>query len=235
MRGGIDAVGRQTNLDQEVVLDVQVLLRGHTDGSLLRQFHDAGVVRADAQLVLGAEHAQRLDAADLRTLDLELLVAARGVEHRAYRGAHYLEARAAVRRTADDLQRLAAPDIHRRDMQVVRIGMVHAGEHLADHDALQTAADGLDLLEALDFQPDIRQDAGDLFGRQVGREVTLQPVVRNIHIVEFEVFIKSDKDRDFSSKTATIPLLIGAGRFVGGKICIFREDRLYLPETYPSR
>ena len=51
-------------------------------------------------------------------------------------------------------------------MQVVRIGMVHAGEHLADHDALQTAADGLDLLEALDFQPDIRQDAGDLFGRR---------------------------------------------------------------------
>ena len=62
-------------------------------------------------------------------------------------------------------------------MQVVRIGMVHAGKHLADHDALQAAAHGLDFLEPFDLEADVRQNHGNLLRRQRSIEVTSKPVV----------------------------------------------------------
>ena len=87
MRSGVDTVGRQADLDQVVVLDMQVFLGCHAHGGIRRKFHDAVVRSSDAQFVLGAEHAQRLHAADFRAFDFELLVAAVGVEHRTDRSA----------------------------------------------------------------------------------------------------------------------------------------------------
>ena len=185
MRRRIHAVGRQSDLNQVVVLDMQVFPGGHAHRSVGRQLHDAVVRRADTQLVLGAEHAERLDAADLRPLDFELLLPATGIEYRAHRGAEHLQPGTAVRRPADDLQRLSGADVHRRQVQVVRIGMVRAGQHLGHDDPLQAAADGLDLLEALDLQPDVGQDPGDLPGRKLSRKIAFEPIVRNVHIVEF--------------------------------------------------
>ena len=156
---------------------------------------------SDAQLVLGTEHAQRLDAADLRPLDLELLLAAIGVEHRADRRAERLHSGPAVRSAADDLQRLARADIHRGNVQVVRIGMVRAGFHLGHDDTLQPAADGLDLLETLDFEADVREDADDLLGRKIGREVAFEPIIRNVHItLLFDLLLKSNKGTNFRRK-----------------------------------
>ena len=199
VRGGIHPVGRQADLDQVVVLDAEVLPGRHADGRVGRKLHDALVRGADAQLVLGAEHAERLDAADLRPLDLELLVAAVGVEHRADRGAEHLQSRTAVGRTADDLQRFARADIDRRDVQVVRVGMVRAGHDLADHHAPKAALDGLDLLEALDLESYVGQNTGHLLGRKVRFDVAFEPVVGNIHIVEFMYLLKSNKDSEFSA------------------------------------
>ena len=71
-------------------------------------------------------------------------------------------------------------------MQVVGIGMLLAGEHLAHHHARKAALDGLDLLEALDLESDVGQYPGDLFGPEIGVDVAFEPVRRNIHIVEFE-------------------------------------------------
>ena len=63
--------------------------------------------------------------------------------------------------------------------------MVDAGQHLADHDALQTAAYGFDFLEPFDLEADVRQNRGNLLRRQRSVEVTSKPVIRNIHIVVF--------------------------------------------------
>ena len=141
---------------------------------------------SDAQFVLGTEHAERLHAADLAAFDLEFLVAAAGVEHRAHRGAEHFQPRAAVGGAADDLQRLARADVDRGDMQVVGIGMILTGEHLAHHHARKAALDGLDLLKALDLESDVGQYPGNLFGPEIGVDVAFEPVIRNIHIVEFE-------------------------------------------------
>ena len=40
---------------------------------------------------------------------------------------------------------------------------------------------GVDSLEAFDFEADVRQDFSDLFGRKIGRDITFEPVIRNIH------------------------------------------------------
>ena len=64
--------------------------------------------------------------------------------------------------------------------------MVRAGQHLADHDAVKPALYGLDLLEPLDFESDVGQYPGNLFGPEIGVDVAFEPVIRNIHIVEFE-------------------------------------------------
>ena len=185
VRRGIHAVGRKADFDQIVVLDMQVLLGRHAHGSVGRKLHDAVVRRSDAQFVFGAKHAQRLHAADFRTLDLELLVAAVGVEHRADRRAKDFQTRAAVGGAADDLQRFGGADIDRGQVQVVRIGMVRAGHDLADDDACKAAFHGLDLLEALDLEADVGQYFGHFFGREIGVDITFEPVIRNIHIVEF--------------------------------------------------
>ena len=185
VRSGVHTVGRESDLDQVVVLDMQVFPGLHAHGGVGRKLHDAVVRRPDAQLFLGAEHSERLHAADLRTFDLELLVAAVGVEHRADRGAEDFQSGPAVRGAADDLQRLGGSHVHRGDVQVVRIGVIGTGHNLADDNALKTAFHGFDLLEAFDFEADVRQDFSDLFGRKIGRDITFEPVIRNIHIVKF--------------------------------------------------
>ena len=70
-------------------------------------------------------------------------------------------------------------------VRVVRIGVIGTGHNLADDNAPKAAFHGFDLLEAFDFEADVRQDFSDLFGRKIGRDITFEPVIRNIHIVKF--------------------------------------------------
>ena len=67
-------------------------------------------------------------------------------------------------------------------MEVIRIGMVFAGQHLADNDAFESSAHGFNLLEGLHLQTDIGQDMRHLFGRQIDRDILLEPVVGYVHI-----------------------------------------------------
>lgn len=147
MRRRIDTVGSQTDADDIVVFQLQVLPGRLADFRVGRRTMMPSCEGSDTQFVLGAEHPERLHAPDLAALDLELLLAAVGVEHRTHRSAKDLETLPTVGSTADDLQRSLAAYIHRRQMQMVRIGMIRAGQHLADHDAGKSAADRFDLFE----------------------------------------------------------------------------------------
>ncbi len=181
MRGGVDAVGSEAYAYQIVVLDVEVVAGGHADRRVGGQLHYTRVVGTYAQLILGAQHAERLHAADLAALDLELLVAAVGVEHRAHRGAQHFEPLAAVGRAAHDVERRLAAHVDRGYVQVIRVGMVLARENLADDHARESAADGLYLAEILHLETYVGEDRGDLFGRQVGVDILFQPVERYLH------------------------------------------------------
>ena len=105
MREGIGTVGCDVYLDEPVALQVVVFCCGGTDNGILRQHDDASMVVANAYLVLGTNHAQRLYAAQLRLLDDKLLVAI--VEHTAQVGHDNLLACCHVGSTTDNLLGLA--------------------------------------------------------------------------------------------------------------------------------
>ena len=199
VRRSVDTVGREAYGYQEVVLDMQILLSGHTHASIGRKLHDALVAPAYAELVLGAEHAERLDAAYLAALDLELLLAAARVEHAADGGAQHFQTLAAVVGAADDLERSLRTHVDRGYVEVVGIGMILACQHLGHDHTGQPAADRLYLLEAFDLQSYVGQYLRYALGRQIGRDILLQPVVRNVHIVMIlSVFCQSYKGTNFS-------------------------------------
>ena len=181
VRGGVDTVGREAYAYQIVILDMEKLACRHSHRGICGQLHDAGMVGADAELVLGAEHTHRLDAADLAALDLEGLVTAVGVEHRADGGAENLESLAAVGGAADDAQRSLGADVYRRDVQVVGVGMVFALDNLTHDNTGQAAAYGLHLAEILHLEAYVGEYFRRLFGRDVEVDILFQPVERYLH------------------------------------------------------
>ena len=76
-------------------------------------------------------------------------------------------------RAADDLQGLFLPDIHRTDMQVVRIGVFLTGQDFTHYDLIQA---GIEFLIALDFGTCQRHCIRIFFGRHIQiRDVSLNP------------------------------------------------------------
>ena len=198
MAGSVRAVGRDVHLDEVVALHVVVLRCGDAHGCIGGQFDDAVVAGADAYLVFRAQHAEGLDAADLGFLDGERVVAA--VEDRAERGHDDVQSLAAVGCAADDLQRVlrrsgfglscavGGLDGHCGDMQVVGVGMLHACEHLAGDESLQTAFDCLYFLYCTYFQTNGSQVFSYFFCAFLQVQIALQPFVRYIHFCSFFTF-----------------------------------------------
>ena len=91
------------------------------------EHHDALVLVAEPELVLGEDHPVRLDAAQLRLAELG------PVRHHGagQRDRHGL-AGGDVRRAADDRARLAGADVDLADLQPVGVGMLLGRQHLAD-------------------------------------------------------------------------------------------------------
>ena len=132
--------------------------------------------RSDTQFVLCAEHAQRLHAADFRTFDFKLLVAAVGIEHRTDLCTEDLRIPA---------RQLGAPQTicsgsTAPTSTVVRWRWSESGwsvHDLADDDALKAAFHGLDLLETLDLETDVGQHFGHFLGREISVDITFEPVI----------------------------------------------------------
>ena len=128
------------------------------------------------QLLRGAEHAERLDAAQLPLLDLELALR----DERANLRERRLETRAAVRRTAHNLHGLLAVR-HLRNVHVVGVRVRLTGQHLAHHDlvAKRFRAGGFN---ALHLQTGPRQTLSELLGLQVvNLYILIQPTDRQLH------------------------------------------------------
>ena len=147
----VGAVGQHLEIHDGVV-NAQDGLHIRAEGMLLLELKDArrahGRVQfhRHAQLLGGAEHAFGHLSAHLALLDLHAAGQVRAVER--HRGQH---ARAAVGRAADDVQGLLAAHIHHGAVQVVGVGVIHTGQHLANHHVVDLAAE---LLIPLDAVPD---------------------------------------------------------------------------------
>ena len=139
MRHRVGTVRRQADLEQVVVLQLEIVAGRRTGRHVLRQHDNSVVGRADAYFVLGAEHAQRLDAAYLAFLDFESVLLSRGIKRRIDRRDDHFLSGGHVRGAADDLSRRAVAQIDRRDMQLIGIGMLLACKYVADDHSCESS------------------------------------------------------------------------------------------------
>ncbi len=180
VRRAVDAVGGEVHLNEPVVVHAVVLGCWRAHDSVVGEHDDAVVTRADAYLVLGTYHAQRLLAAHLRPLDDKLLVAV--VERRAQRGNYHFLACRHIGGSTHNLDRGGTiTQIHCGDVQVVTVRMFYASKHLAHYETAKSSANGLHALQTAHFKTQRGQCLAHLFGGQLHVDVALEPLVGNIH------------------------------------------------------
>src|SRR3989442_12670115 len=156
------------------------------------------MVGAETELLGGAQHAVRLDAADLLALELQP-----SRQHRAHRGVGVALAGLHVRRTAYDLHGWAsASRIHEAKRQAIGVGVLL---HLQD-------ASDQDVAQAL-MQRDDRVDRGGVEGQAI-RDVAwverlveqgLEPAARDDHRAPPANWVRNRMSLANSSRESGIP------------------------------
>ena len=178
--GGIGAVGSEADLEHQVLLQAELPgCRGAGNG-VGGQHQDAGVVAAEAELVLGADHAFGVGPTDAAFLDGE--GGAVLAQHLGAGGGHqHLLAFRDVGGAADDGQRVALTDGHGAEAEAVGFGVTFAGEHLAHDDAFEAVVSCAEMLFALHFEAKAgEQFPGGLRGRR-RVEIPMEPVEGDLH------------------------------------------------------
>ncbi len=117
--GRVGAVRREIDLDHRIV-EIGPLRIDLADGRVLGQFDDAVAFGRQLQLLEGAQHAERLDAANDALAERDLLAG----DIRARRREDALQPRARIGRAADDLHEVARARIDLADAQPVGVRML---------------------------------------------------------------------------------------------------------------
>ncbi|MNV44526.1 hypothetical protein D3C71_1362900 [compost metagenome] len=173
----VAAVRGQADLDAGVV-QAQVLANVLAYRSVASQFKQAVVFFADLQFGGRAEHAERLDTAQLGFLDLEVAWQF-GADH----GERDLDAWAGVRGAAHDLEGFLAV-AYLAHAQLVGVRVLFGGEDFAHDDAAELAGSGGN---AVNFEAGHGQ-AGDQFVTGDLRVYpTAQPLFTEFHAVLLKV------------------------------------------------
>ena len=167
------------------------------------ELEDAGVVFAETELFGGAEHAVRLDAADLAALELH---AAR------QRGAHRCVgvglARLHVGSAADDFDGPAAclDEAHR---QPVRAGMLLHLEHTPEQDVAQVLVQRHDGVHRRDVHSEL---LGDLARVERAAQQRLEPAARDDHRTPPANCARKRTSLSYSSRMSAMPWRVMAMR-----------------------
>ena len=177
----VDTVGSKADSQQVVVLQAEVLHCGGAGDCILVELHNTLVAATDTKLILGTQHTERLNTTNLATFDFEHLVATGGVQLCANSGTHNLQTLAAVGSATDNIEGLAGAHIHGGDVEVVRIGVILAGENLTNNHTTKTALYCFDFLEVLNFQTDVGENYRCLLGCNVAFQIVFKPIIRNVH------------------------------------------------------
>ena len=156
---------------------LQVIGNGHAHGCVFGKHPNARMVGAKAQLTLRAAHAVRRHAAQLAFLDFHIT---------RQMGAHArngnFDTSGNIGRAAHDLQRLALRDIHRYHVHMVAIGVIFAGQNVANHHVIES---GTELFHA--FYARARQIQAVAKRLSVRRNVHVigKPLQRYLHVLSF--------------------------------------------------
>ena len=175
VRSGIDAVGSEIHLQHIVVGHVVVFAGRRTGLHIERQLNDSGVRSAHANLVLGANHTERLHAAYFRLLDCKFLVAI--IELSAHGGNYHVLSGSHIGCATHNLSGYAVAEVNGGDVQVVAVGVLHAGEHFAHHQSGKTALDGFNFLYRAGFETERSEGSSQLIGSKVEIDIFLQPII----------------------------------------------------------
>ena len=165
-RGAVRTVRRQVDLDDRIIKP-GIGGEGRANRRILGQVNDAFVIVGHVELLFGAHHAVAFDTADLA--DGKRHVDARHIGSRT--GERTDHAGARIRRTADDLHRLAVTGIDRQHLQPVGFRMLFRRQDLGDDERLVSRL----VIDMLDFEPDRRQALADLVEARIGIEMIFQP------------------------------------------------------------
>ena len=152
MRRRVHPVRSDIHLQDIITLYIIIIFRQCTDNRVSRQYDNTGMIGSDTDLILGANHAIRLNPADLRLLDRETLVAI--IQFRPVNSDNHLLACRHVRSATNNLQWRLATHIHRRDMQMIGIRMVLTCQDLSNNQALKATLNRLDLFNPTSLQTD---------------------------------------------------------------------------------
>ena len=132
------------------------------------------VFAGEAQLLLRADHARRLDAPDLRRLEDGGLPAPAIDQASAGPGERDLLARSHVGRAADHRQRLFTTVVDRREPQTVRVRVRIDGQHAANGDQLFVPIT-TDTINTLRFEAGHGQAVANLLWAEVDVHVFGEP------------------------------------------------------------
>ena len=142
------------------------------------EHHDAGVIDAELDLVLGEDHAVAHLSAYLAALEQEAVR-----EHRAGQCDRNGRARAEVPRAADDLARVSLADVDVTELQPVGVRMLRRVEHTPDAEEPEVAVDVCDApcLDPVDLAGRDDEAVGELARGDLDRDVLAQPAQRHAH------------------------------------------------------
>jgi hypothetical protein len=144
-----------------------------TDLRLRIEDEDPLVLIAEAELPVRADHPVRDDASDLRLLDLGAI--RQSGSRRDHRDALTF---GHVRGAADDVQRLARPQVHPAEREPIRVGMALARYDVADAKSTEIGSAPLDVV---DLEPSERQALREHLHGGGQRNPLGEPVERNSH------------------------------------------------------
>ncbi|MNI34358.1 hypothetical protein D3C73_883470 [compost metagenome] len=129
------------------------------------------------EFLLGTHHAVAFDAANLA--DAKRHVETRNIVARTCQRTD--KPGAGIRRTANDLQRLAAIDVRTgidgKNPETVGLWMLFSGQDFGDDEGLV----GRLVIDILDFEADRREALADLVEGGVGLKMILEPGKREFH------------------------------------------------------
>ena len=131
----IGAIRRNLQVKHGIGL-LQIIGNGHAYGCVFGKNPNARMVGAKAQLTLRAAHAVRRYAAQLAFLDFHVTR-----QMGAYARNGDFNTGGNIRRAAHNLQRLVLRDIHRYHVHVIAIGMIFAGQNMANHHVIKSGTE----------------------------------------------------------------------------------------------
>ena len=156
MRGGIPAVRGEADFVNPVFFYLEKFGCRRARYGFAGQYHNTVVRAAQPQFVFGTNHPFRYFAPDFGLFNLKRIIAV--VQGGSYGGHHHFLALGHIGRPAHNGQNLSAY-IHRSHAQLVGIGVLFTGQHLANHHAFQSAFHRLKFFKTFHFQSDIRKDS----------------------------------------------------------------------------